>query len=137
MAVSDDDPEKTQLDDGNIPVTPRFVDGGETRLVVHGETDAFALLVQGPGVPAKEFKLKQGENTLGRDKKGDVFLDDPSVSRSHATILVVSKVVSVRDLGSKNGTYVKGQKINYEVEILPGTEVRFGAVRTILSKKGT
>jgi len=134
MSVTDDDSGKTQLDDEGVPIPPRLVEKTKMKFVLPENAELFSLVVHDP-IQRKEFVLKPGENILGRDKTCDIFLDDPSVSRNHATITVASKVVSMKDLGSKNGTYIKGQKVNYEVEILPGTEVRFGNVRTMLSKK--
>ena len=53
---------------------------------------------------------------LGRDESADVVLDDPGISRRHAEVRVTNdgphQVAHLRDLGSTNGTYVNGDKVD-------------------------
>jgi pSer/pThr/pTyr-binding forkhead associated (FHA) protein len=82
--------------------------------------------------------LKEGENTVGRLSTGDVAVDDASISRNHAIITVRAGKVALRDLGSKNGTYVADKRIAADTEVAPGTPIRFGLVKaTILKKRGS
>jgi pSer/pThr/pTyr-binding forkhead associated (FHA) protein len=46
--------------------------------------------------------------TVGRDPDCDIFLNDVTVSRRHARLLVGERGVSVEDTDSLNGTYVNG-----------------------------
>ena len=80
--------------------------------------------------------LKEGENTVGRLSTGDVAVDDASISRNHAIITVRAGKVALRDLGSKNGTYVADKKITTDTEIAPDTPIRFGLVKATILKKG-
>jgi pSer/pThr/pTyr-binding forkhead associated (FHA) protein len=81
--------------------------------------------------------LKEGENTVGRLSTSDVAVDDASMSRNHAIITVRAGKVALRDLGSKNGTYVADKKISVETEVAPDAPIRFGLVKaTILKKAG-
>jgi pSer/pThr/pTyr-binding forkhead associated (FHA) protein len=48
------------------------------------------------------------------------------ISRHHCVILIENAQVSVRDFGSKNGTFVNGQKVTGEVELKSGDEFRVG-----------
>ena len=81
--------------------------------------------------------LKEGENTVGRLSTGDVAVDDASISRNHAIITVRAGKVALRDLGSKNGTYVADKRIAADTEVAPDTPIRFGLVKaTILKKRG-
>lgn len=64
--------------------------------------------------------------TIGRSKSCDVVIDDPLVSRRHATMALGAQPV-LRDLDSFNGTYVNGQRLHGEVTLSPGTEVVFGS----------
>lgn len=77
---------------------------------------------------AREFVLKRGENTIGRERT-DVLLSHNSVSRSHAVIIVQEAAVLLEDLGSTNGTLVDGARIEpgVPVEIKDGSEIRFGS----------
>jgi pSer/pThr/pTyr-binding forkhead associated (FHA) protein len=82
--------------------------------------------------------LKEGENTVGRLSTGDVAVDDASISRNHAIITVRAGKVALRDLGSKNGTYVADKRINADTEVAPDTPIRFGLVKaTILKRRGS
>lgn len=63
--------------------------------------------------------------TIGRTRNNDVVLDDPLVSRQHATLELGQQVI-LRDLGSFNGTFVNGQRVSGSVRLAPGNEVIFG-----------
>ena len=54
----------------------------------------------------REFLLKPGKNFIGRAFANDFKLDDASVSGSHALIMVEGAMVTVKDLGSTNGTRI-------------------------------
>jgi pSer/pThr/pTyr-binding forkhead associated (FHA) protein len=83
-------------------------------------------------------ELREGENTVGRLSTGDVAVDDASISRNHAIITVRAGKVALRDLGSKNGTYVADKRISTDTEVAPDTPIRFGLVKaTILKKRGS
>ena len=52
------------------------------------------------------------ELTIGRLRNNDIVIDDQSVSRSHATLIINGNEYSVRDMGSTNGTFINGMRIN-------------------------
>ncbi len=52
------------------------------------------------------------ELKIGRSPENDIIMDDNSVSRQHASILIDGANYSVRDNGSSNGTYINGIRIN-------------------------
>jgi len=81
------------------------------------------LIMEGRRIP-----LQPGENILGRDVHDGIALDSPSVSRRHARISVTTGQATIDDLGSKNGTYVRGDRIDTAVPLGDGDEVRVGAV---------
>ena len=54
----------------------------------------------------RRYALATGESIIGRDPGAAVFIDDASVSRRHARILVTADGATIEDLDSKNGTYV-------------------------------
>jgi pSer/pThr/pTyr-binding forkhead associated (FHA) protein len=78
-------------------------------------------------VSSQEYYLNAGENTIGREMS-DVSLNDPTVSRKHARIIVEENRCLIEDLGSTNGTMVKGAKISSTTEIFDGDEITFGSV---------
>ena len=52
------------------------------------------------------------ELKIGRLPHNDIIIDDTTVSREHATLIIAGDEFSVRDLGSSNGTFVNGMRIN-------------------------
>lgn len=96
---------------------------------------AYRLLLEG-----REVALRPGENLLGRVEDGVAWIEAPTVSRRHARILVDGHQVTIEDLGSKNGTFVRGEKISGPTPVAHGDVIRLGrvsmeilAVRTDLS----
>lgn len=59
----------------------------------------------------REIALAQGENLLGRCEGAALWIDSTSVSRRHARILVEGEDVFLEDLGSKNGTFLRGKRL--------------------------
>lgn len=86
-----------------------------------------ALLVvrRGPDMGAR-FLLDQDRTVAGRHPEVDIFLDDVTVSRRHAEFGRSGTGFTVRDLGSLNGTYCEGQRIDSELELNDGVEVQVG-----------
>ncbi|HEX9655409.1 MAG TPA: FHA domain-containing protein [Bacteroidota bacterium] len=76
--------------------------------------------------------LKEGENTLGRASTSDIPVDDTSMSRAHAVIIVRSGKITVKDLGSKNGTLLNNEKVTVEREVSPNAALMFGLVKAKL-----
>jgi membrane-bound lytic murein transglycosylase D len=70
---------------------------------------------------------------IGRDSGCDVqIIDDPSVSRTHAEVDFYDGSWWLRDVGSTNGTYVDGQKIDI-VPLRTPLKLRVGTGKTMLS----
>ena len=88
-----------------------------------------ALLVvkRGADIGAR-FLLDQDVTVAGRHPNADIFLDDVTVSRRHAQFLRHGTSFEVKDLGSMNGTYFDGVRI--ETALLDdGAEVQIGKFR--------
>lgn len=97
----------------------------------------YAFRFDGPPAPAarfrmihlaREFELLPGENVLGRDGSASVVITMKSISRRHARIVVSGDTVMLEDLGSKNGTWLKGQRVEGRVGLVDGDEIRLGSV---------
>jgi len=100
-------------------------------------TATFFLEIKRVGKEATMFTLKEGENIVGRLQDCDIPIDDVSISRQHAVVTVKSRRVMVKDLGSKNRTFIGDREITEEVEIRLDTRLKFGAVEAhLLYKKG-
>jgi DNA-binding winged helix-turn-helix (wHTH) protein len=59
----------------------------------------------------REIVLAEGENILGRTDDAVVWIEAPTVSRRHARILVSGQDATLEDLGSKNGSFLRGERL--------------------------
>jgi DNA-binding CsgD family transcriptional regulator len=76
--------------------------------------------------------LVAGRLTLGTDPANDLVLPaDPTLSRLHAALERYGAGWCVRDLDSRNGTFVNGRRILGERPLRPGDELRAGATRLV------
>ena len=72
--------------------------------------------------------LSEGENIMGRDPDAGVWICDPSVSRQHARIVVNGGDALLEDLGSKNGSFHAGRRLDRPVPLRDGQGFRIGSV---------
>jgi DNA-binding winged helix-turn-helix (wHTH) protein len=87
---------------------------------------------------SRRVPLAIGENLIGRDAAAQVRLNDPAVSRLHARIVVTAAGTQLADLGSKNGTFCNGQRVDSEpVTLRDGSELVFGTARFHYREPGT
>ena len=79
---------------------------------------------------SRTSSLSEGENVIGRDPRCSVWLDAPGVSRRHAAIRVDSATrrVTLEDLGSTNGTFLRRSRVRTEVALEDGDEIKVGTV---------
>ncbi len=82
------------------------------------------LLRVGARRGSERLAIPSAQTVLGREA-ADVDLGDPAVSVRHFQIESIGEEFFVRDLASRNGTYLNGQKIRY-AELRPGDELRAG-----------
>jgi DNA-binding winged helix-turn-helix (wHTH) protein len=78
----------------------------------------------------KTSTLSEGDNIVGRDPRCSVWIDAAGVSRRHARIYVDSgnRRVTLEDLGSTNGTFVRRARVDKEVTLADGDVVHLGTV---------
>jgi DNA-binding winged helix-turn-helix (wHTH) protein len=81
------------------------------RLIWHGQT----------------FELPLGQLVIGRDRGCDVRIDADSVSRRHARVIVTAADATIEDMGSKNGTWVAGQRMTGPMTLADGITIRLGS----------
>jgi DNA-binding winged helix-turn-helix (wHTH) protein len=79
-------------------------------------------------LPDRRIVLAEGVNTVGRQVDCDVHVNDVSVSRLHARVILDDGQARVEDLQSKNGTKVRGHAVSEPARLAPGDIVAFGVV---------
>jgi pSer/pThr/pTyr-binding forkhead associated (FHA) protein len=142
----------TRLPGDQAPATPVGADSTATISIAGGErsdvssdrqlnpvdaaaVDALpvgsALLVvqRGPGAGSR-FLLDHEVTTAGRHADSEIFLDDVTVSRRHATFTREGNTFTVSDAGSLNGTYVNRDRID-TVVLKDTDEVQIGKYRLV------
>ncbi len=89
------------------------------------------------GKPVEKFvEMESGERTsIGRTKENDIAIEETSISKMHASLLVNGEGgLVVADTGSTNGTFIDGERIAYgkAIPIFPGRKLKFGSVEVDL-----
>jgi transcriptional regulator with PAS, ATPase and Fis domain len=81
---------------------------------------------------------ERGEISIGRAESAQLLIDHATVSREHA-VLVLDDGISIRDLGSSNGTRVGGQSVaaNSARRIAPGDLIEVGSAFLTLQRAST
>lgn len=72
--------------------------------------------------------LGDGELVIGRSSYCTLVLEHPSVSRVHASIRLIEGKLELTDLGSSNGTFVRGVRIKEPTIVEPSGDVRVGSL---------
>lgn len=76
----------------------------------------------------QQFVLAHGENLIGRSGDAAILIRSPEVSRRHARIVISSGRAIIEDLGSRNGTVVRGMPVQGQVQLQDGDEIRLGSI---------
>ena len=87
-----------------------------------------AALVLLQGGEATRFDLKGGETTIGRHPDCGLQLQSNMVSRMHARVLTEGAEFSIEDMGSGNGTFVNGKKIEARTPLKHDDRIKLGPV---------
>ena len=115
-------------------------DWAEPKLIrtVRGYGYAFCgTTLDDPGAPSeacrwialhadREIPLPAGTHLIGRGEKCLIRCESPRVSRHHAQVRVTASAAFIEDLGSRNGTWLRGERTEVASEIHPGDTVRVG-----------
>jgi len=89
----------------------------------------FTLTFTEPGEKPKAHPLAQGQLLVGRDSGCDVVLQSKDVSRRHARFFIEGAELRVEDLGSANGVFLGGRKIEQAVNVPAGAAIEMGDVK--------
>ena len=72
--------------------------------------------------------LDDGDHVLGREPAADIYLDATNVSRRHAVIRIADGAATLQDLGSKNGTFIGGKRVDGMIALRDGDRIQIGSV---------
>lgn len=91
------------------------------------DEDACLVVIYGQDL-GKKYRFSQENLIIGRSSKSDIHIDEESVSRSHCRLKRIGKGITIKDLGSTNGTYVNDHQAD-EIILRDGDLIKVG--RTI------
>lgn len=75
----------------------------------------------------KTFPIKEGQTvTIGRGKECDIAIDNTAISRQHISLNLSNGIYFVSDLGSTNGSFVNGKRINTDEPVSETDAITFG-----------
>ena len=94
---------------------------------------SFKLVMKSAPYPDKEFPLVKDEMVIGRDTASDIVISDAEISRRHARIYKLGDSYMIEDLGSTNGTWIDGEKINGPTVLMAGAKLQIGRTSLELS----
>ncbi len=112
-------------------------DGATTKLLPSSGDSAPALLIVAGGEPRVVPLVAGSPLEIGRAAAADVVVDDESLSRLHARFRLEADTLAVEDLGSSNGTVVRGRRLapNVPEPLVLGDVVHLGAVLIIIQQR--
>lgn len=84
---------------------------------------AMLLMVEGPWA-GKRFFIEDPMFLVGRDAQCDLVIPDRQVSRRHAVVSQEDDQFLLKDLDSKNGTFVNGQELSGTYALQDGDEIQ-------------
>jgi DNA-binding winged helix-turn-helix (wHTH) protein len=90
------------------------------------EPEVLGYLIKPDG---QALPIREPQSVVGRGSDVHVRLDLPGISRHHARITIVDGHTTVEDLQSKNGTFVRGERIATAQTLMSGDELGFGSIR--------
>ncbi len=88
------------------------------------------LVVTRGALAGARYDVSADETTIGRHPDSDIFLDDVTVSRRHARIASSSAGKAIEDVGSLNGTYVDGERLE-SATLREGAQIQIGKYRLV------
>lgn len=83
----------------------------------------------------RDFPLSEPETIVGRRQDCHLRIPTKNVSRQHCALLIQNESVTVKDLGSSNGTFINGKRIA-ESELEAGDRLRLGPVTFVVQIDG-
>lgn len=105
----------------DVRTTLKKEEQSSTYLKLINKNDAFKFMVQ-------EYYFLLDNNTIGRDEKNTISINDKYLSKFHARILQDESIYFLEDLKSANGTFLNDEKIEDAIELKSGDIIRIGSL---------
>lgn len=115
---------------GKARAGARFAGPGKGSLTVN----VSLVLIQNDGT-IKEAVVKPGSTVIGRQTGCHLRIPASDVSRQHCEVLLKGEQISLRDLGSANGTYVNNERVE-QAELHAGDMLTVGSVNLLVRVDG-
>ncbi len=96
-----------------------------------GKRDRAYLVVLAGASVGEMYKIEGDKTVIGRGQRAQIRLLDDGISREHAQLVIINDRVVLQDLGSTNGTYCNGLKVEANKELVDGDKILVGST-TIL-----
>ncbi|HST50980.1 MAG TPA: SpoIIE family protein phosphatase [Pyrinomonadaceae bacterium] len=93
------------------------------------------LIVNYPDRPPENLQLGRLRITIGRSARNDVCVPDPFASRVHAEVRREGDQYLLQDLGSANGTYYNGSKLDNVVALTHGGRIQIGETEIVFKDR--
>src|SRR5438270_11771108 len=106
--MGEEGPPKTEM------INPALLDGVSANFIV-----------KGPNGVEKAFPMRSITVTIGRSDACEISVKDSSMSGKHAEISKINGEIRVKDLGSANGIWLNGERVD-DVELYDGDVLRCG-----------
>ncbi|MGB9801064.1 MAG: FHA domain-containing protein [Thermanaerothrix sp.] len=100
-----------------------------TTMMKNDQDKEFPLLIGQTGPLNGQRWVVDRTLTIGRDARCEVVIPDRQVSRYHARLVLVEENVILEDLGSKNGTFCNGRRIEDQVRLEDGDLIQIALVQ--------
>ena len=97
------------------------------------QNETFRLIVRRGPQPNQVYELTAEVTNLGRDITNDIVINDREVSRHHLRFTRGADGCTMEDLGSTNGTFVNGTRLQGETTLKPGT--KSSSARSVFATK--
>ena len=98
--------------------------------VLNGAPDKAMVIVHRGANKGSRYLISEERTSIGRSPESEIFLDDVTVSRSHAVIERNGSAFALNDLGSLNGTYINNQSLKTS-PLTSGDEIQIGKFHLI------
>ncbi len=95
-------------------------------------TPTTRLILTSTGFESQSCGLPNGTHRVGRAPQNDIVIQDESISAEHCELLVHGVEVIVRELGSRNGTFVNGVQVKAQSGVLRRQVLRLGRVEATI-----